>query len=147
MYEPFEYTNKKRSKLQITYPGIISGIRWDQDKLKAYMAAVKTFTNEHGIPSSRILVGEFGGHRSSPGLDQYFEDLITIFEEHGWHFAFYAFREDSWDGMDYELGDKPLPWAYWQAIEKGEKYTLTRKSTHSAFSEIIKSLAKSKRGK
>lgn len=147
MYEPFEYTNKQRNKLQFTYPGIVSGIRWNQYKLRAYMAAVTTFANEHGIPSSRILVGEFRGHRSSSGLDQYFADLITIFEEHSWHFAFYAFREDSWDGMDYELGDKPLPWTYWQAIEQGEKYTLARKSTHSAFSKIIKSLAKPKKKK
>jgi hypothetical protein len=22
--------------------------------------------------------------------------------------------------MDYELGEKRLPWAYWQAVERGE---------------------------
>lgn len=147
MYEPFEYTNKKQNNGKFRYPTVVSGTMWDRSSLATYMSAVETFLNKHKIPSSRMLVGEFGGHRSSPGLDQYFADLISVFEERGWHFAFYAFREDSWDGMDYELGDKPLPWTYWQAIEKGEKYTLARKSTHSAFSKIINSLAKQKKKK
>jgi hypothetical protein len=43
------------------------------------------------------------------GLAQYFLDLIAIFKKNGWHWAFYAFREDCWDGMDYELGDGQLP--------------------------------------
>jgi hypothetical protein len=49
----------------------------------------------------------------SSGLEQYFKDLIRIFNKEDWHFSFYAFREDTWDGMDYELGAKKLPWSYW----------------------------------
>jgi hypothetical protein len=60
------------------------------------------------------LVGEFGGHRTSKRLECYFKDLIDIFKQNGWHFAFYAFREDTWSGMDYELGDRKLPWNYRQ---------------------------------
>ena len=32
----------------------------------------------------------------------------------------YAFREDRWDGMGYEIGNSPLPAAYWQAVEAGK---------------------------
>ncbi len=64
-------------------------------------------------------MGEFGGHRASAGLAEYFQDLIDIFQENSWHYAFYAFRENTWDGMDYELGDKKLPWSHWQSVEKG----------------------------
>lgn len=77
------------------------------------------FQKKHKIPSYRILVGEFGGHRSSKGLERYFQDLISIFNEYNWHFAVYGFREDVWDGMDYELGNEKLSWKDWQAIEKG----------------------------
>jgi hypothetical protein len=36
------------------------------------------------------------------------------------HWAFYSFREDAWDRMDYELGPAPLGAAYWKAVERGE---------------------------
>ncbi|MDX5462501.1 MAG: hypothetical protein O7157_03000 [Wolbachia endosymbiont of Tetragnatha montana] len=77
------------------------------------------FQKKHKIPSHRILVGEFGGHRSSKGLERYFQDLVSIFNEYNWHFAVYSFREDVWDGMDYELGSEKLSWKDWQAIEEG----------------------------
>lgn len=34
--------------------------------------------------------------------------------------AFFTFRQDFWDGMDYEIGTKPPGGAYWQSIERGE---------------------------
>jgi hypothetical protein len=55
--------------------------------------------------------------------------LIAALDCEGLHWAFYAFREDAWDGMDYELGDAPLPWRYWEAVERGEDYPLTRGPT------------------
>jgi hypothetical protein len=88
------------------------------------MSSVVAFQKRNHIAHHRILVGEFGGHRMSPGLEKYFEDLINIFNQERWHFAFYAFREDVWDGMDYELGTKKLPWSYWQAIDRGETPTI-----------------------
>ncbi|OJW71516.1 MAG: glycosyl hydrolase [Candidatus Amoebophilus sp. 36-38] len=133
MYEPYEYTNYKINQGKFSYPGQINGKNWDKKELQAYMQDVAHFQKINNIPSNRILVGEFGGHRTSKGLAQYFKDLISIFKENGWHFAFYAFREDVWDGMDYELGDKKLPWSYWQALEKGEQPTLNRKEDYPVF--------------
>jgi hypothetical protein len=60
--------------------------------------------------------------------------------ENGGYWAFYAFREDAWDGMDYELGDKRLPWSYWESVEKGEMPILDRKGTHLQFSVLKKAL-------
>ena len=48
------------------------------------------------------------------------EDLLSLFEQQNIHWAFYSFREDEWDGYDYEMGKKPLGWKYWEAVEKGE---------------------------
>ena len=45
-------------------------------------------------------------------------------EDDGLHWAFYSFREDAWDGMDYELGAAKLPWHYWDAVEQGKPYAL-----------------------
>ncbi len=140
MYEPYEYTNHKMNKGKYQYPGCINQKQWNQKALAEYMSAVSRFQKAHNIASDKILVGEFGGYRMSAGLERYFEDLITIFDKEGWHFAFYAFREDTWDGMDYELGNNKLPWSYWQAIERGENPELNRKSTYPAFSMIKKAL-------
>lgn len=104
------------------------------------MKCISEFQEANKIPSSRILVGEFGGYGKQKGLPNYFKDLTSIFREHGWHWAFYAFREDHWDGMDYELGDKKLPWSYWKSIEKGEIPRVKRKDTYSQFKILKKAL-------
>ncbi len=143
MYEPYTYTNHKKNQGRFTYPGKINGEYWDKKSLKNYMQDVVTFQKEHNIPSHQILVGEFGGHRMSKGLSQYFSDLTDIFKENGWHFAFYAFREDTWDGMDYELGNQKLPWSYWQAIENGHKPKLARNNDSPPFQALRQALAPS----
>ncbi|HET6890059.1 MAG TPA: hypothetical protein VFH31_03065 [Pyrinomonadaceae bacterium] len=74
----------------------------------------------HGIKSNRIFVGEFGCNRMVGGAADYLSDLIKIFNQHNWHWAFFTFRQDFWDGMDYEIGTKPPGGAYWQSIERGE---------------------------
>ena len=140
IYEPYEYTNKQINQGKFRYPGNIAGKQWGKEELKEYMAPVVKFQQSYNIPNSKILVGEFGGHRMSAGLEQYFKDLIAIFDQQGWHFGFYAFREDTWEGMDYELGNKPLPQGYWDAIAKGQKPQVVRKSTYPAFSIIKEAL-------
>ncbi len=105
MYEPYAYTNYKTNKGRFRYPGIIFDNHWDKKALEAYMRPVLDFQKTQSVPKTRILVGEFGGHRTSLGLADYFKDLVAIFKKQGWHFAFYAFQEDTWDGMDYELAD------------------------------------------
>ena len=118
MYEPYEYTNDKINNGKFSYPGIIKEKNWNKAELKKYMQAVVYFQKRNNIPSNKILVGEFGGNRFVAGVDKYFDDLMQIFNEEKWHFAFYAFREDTWDGMDYELGNKKLGAKYWLDMEK-----------------------------
>ena len=108
MYEPFAYTNFKENQGRFIYPGIIDEKYWDKNKLEEHMSAVLHFQKKHNIPSFRIFVGEFGGDRRSKGLALYFQDLITIFNKNQWHFAFYAFRDDNWNGMNYELGSDDI---------------------------------------
>jgi hypothetical protein len=42
------------------------------------------------------------------------------------HWAFYSFREDGWNVMDYELGTGPVPPGYWSTPLGGSDPTLTR---------------------
>ncbi|MDR1366060.1 MAG: glycoside hydrolase family 5 protein [Holosporales bacterium] len=144
MYEPYEYTNHKLNDGKYSYPGVIDGKFWDKKALSEYMKSVATFQKTNKIPPTKILVGEFGCYRKTKGIVQYFCDLIQIFEENGWHLAFYSFREDSRDGMDYELGDKKLPWAYWKAFEKWRILNSLRKATFPQFA-VLENALKSQR--
>lgn len=102
MYEPYDYTNKQRNNGRYTYPGCsIDNAVWNKSALSRYVQPVADFQKKYNVPACRIMVGEFGGHKASPGLEHYFQDLIDIFEHNNWHYAFYSFNEDTWDGMDY----------------------------------------------
>jgi len=142
MYEPYAYTNRKLNDGKFQYPGLVNEIYWDYTALKNYMSDVLAFQKANRISNNRILVGEFGGHRMSKGLPGYFEDLTEFFNENGWHYAFYAFREDTWDGMDYELGDGRMPWSYWQALERGDKPVVDRNPDTPSFKAILDSMKK-----
>ncbi|CAL8117720.1 unnamed protein product [Orchesella dallaii] len=116
MYEPFPFTNGELNKANFSYPGHTHSSFdeeiefWNKTKLEAYMEPVKAFQLKYNVSSDQILVGEFGAVRFSKGVDRYFKDLIDIFNGNKWHSAVYAFREDTWDGMDYELGSKRRKW-------------------------------------
>lgn len=95
MYEPYSYTCRKINQERFSYPGSIDNKFWDKAELKKHLQAVIDFQRKHNIANNRILVGEFGADRLSPGLTHYLQDLIDIFNENRWHHAFYAFREDT----------------------------------------------------
>lgn len=143
MYEPYAYTTRKINHGRYNYPGILplqledaeknnlstsTTMNWNQEALKEFLEPINQWQQKHAISSSQIFVGEFGCDRSARGADKYLKDLIEIFNLNNWHWAFYSFREDSWDSMDYELGSDQLSWEYWEAIESGENLDKFRKS-------------------
>jgi hypothetical protein len=81
---------------------------------------VAEWAGHHRIPPSRVVAAEFGCDRDVEGAREYLEDVVTSLNGRGWHWAFYSFREDAWDRMDYEVGPGPLGAAYWKAVERGE---------------------------
>jgi hypothetical protein len=137
MYEPWEYTNRKENGGRFEYPGdyVLTSVSDERDTIRLSLSPqalreiiqpVIDWQAKYHVPSNRIFAGEFGCNRMNKGAAMYLGDLISIFNEHQWHWAFYSFREDEWDGMDYELGDRPLGWRYWQAKERGETPPLPR---------------------
>lgn len=97
-YEPFAYTNHKTNAGRFVYPGdVLTGDqvqRWDRERIRDHVAPVTEWARANRIPANRIFVGEFGCDRRVPGVIDYFTDSIAVFETHGWHWAFYGFRED-----------------------------------------------------
>ncbi|MBF8794950.1 cellulase family glycosylhydrolase [Pseudomonas monteilii] len=147
MYEPYQATSAPNMarKQPIPYPGPapFGGKReqWGAKRVAEYLQQPLTWADDMKIPRSRLVVGEFGCMRRLAGCKQYLEDVLTVLDHNKLHWAFYSFREDNWDGMDYELGSAKVPWRYWQAIEKGEPDPLARQAT-AEFEPIRQRLAR-----
>lgn len=135
MYEPYAATsapNLTRAKPH-AYPGSVPYAgqtqHWDASRVSQYLQGPVQWAQRLGVPLNRLVAGEFGCMRRLAGCRDYLEDVLQTLDQQGVHWAFYSFREDNWDGMDYELGSAKVPWRYWQAIEKGEPDPLPRQAT------------------
>ena len=146
MYEPYNYTNRRMNKGRYTYPGHIPfgkhggpSSMWNKRRIQQFFQTVENWRKKHKLPANRIFLGEFGLHRMSKGAARYLDDLLAVVQKNQWHWAFYSFREDTWRGMDYEVGTKPLGWRVWKAIKEGRKPKIIRKK-NPLFSVILKYL-------
>jgi len=95
--------------------------------LVTYFESFMHWVKVNNIPQNRIVAGEFGCMRKNVGAKQYLSNIISFLNDHHFHWAFYSYREDEWDGYDYELGTKGLGWKYWQEKENGGNPPLPRK--------------------
>lgn len=145
MYEPYAATsapNLTRDK-PIPYPGPApfggQSVQWNGQRVAEYLQQPLGWAQRVQLPRKRLVVGEFGCMRRLAGCQQYLEDVLSVLDREQLHWAFYSFREDSWDGMDYELGTGKVPGVYWQAIEDGTPDPVARRATR-AFKPILKRL-------
>ncbi len=134
MYEPYEYTTRRINKGRYRYPGkvLIGDLgetrSFDAAAIDEFFQPVRRWAKKHRISANRIFAGEFGCDRKAAGAARYLGDLIALFDREQWHWAFYAYREDVWEGMDYELGTGNPSGLYWQTAEDG--------SLHKRYREI-----------
>lgn len=145
MYEPYAVTSAPNMtrKHRLAYPGPAPFAgqtqQWDGQRVARYLRQPLDWAETMKVPRERLVVAEFGCMRRLPGCRQYLEDVLGMLEHSRLHWAFYSFREDNWDGMDYELGSAKVPWRYWQAIEQGAPGPLPRKAS-AEFEPIRKRL-------
>lgn len=115
MYAPTFFTLPASSATGATYsyPGPVSRgedfkskkVELNQQSLSELLrSTVRQWQLQHEVPSNRILVAEFGICRTVCGAKQYLTDLIKIFQEFGWSWLLFSFRDEEWDALDYELG-------------------------------------------
>lgn len=102
MYTPHSFTHQGIYKdwgaangdPVVTYPGTENGTPTgkplNKDSLKASLKPVRDFQLANRVP---IFVGEFSAARWAPGADQYLADVISIFEEYGWDWSYFTYRE------------------------------------------------------
>ncbi|MFG6431213.1 glycoside hydrolase family 5 protein [Roseateles sp. LYH14W] len=110
MYEPWNLTSAPqiKRKPQLRYPG--AEVTWGGRTLSFDKAAMQRFlgvpfawAKANGVPANRVVAGELGCVRVWTDCGAYLADVLDTLNSHGAHWAFYSFREDVWEGMDYEI--------------------------------------------
>ena len=147
MYEPWSATSapNMRREAPYSYPGAapFGGglVGWDAARVAAYLQRPVDWADANGVARSRLVAGEFGCMRRWVDCPRYLEDVLSVIDDrHGLHWAFYSFREDVWDGMNYELGTGPAG-AYWAANEAGRPYAYPEIGENPVFAPILSRLA------
>ncbi len=133
MYEPYEATsgpNIKRTP-QLRYPGTTSWlgaetVTWDKATIARYLDGPFQWAAAHNVPENRMVAGEFGCVRLWSDCGAYLNDVLDSLNSHHAHWAFYSFREDVWDAMDYELAPDVTPGQFYAAADKGQTAELKR---------------------
>ena len=91
VYQPHEVTHTGwvgAYPVKAVYPGEINGVYWDKAKLRERLLNAMNFVKTHKV---EMYVGEFGCARWAPNHSayNYFRACLEIFEEEGWHYAFF----------------------------------------------------------
>jgi endoglucanase len=125
-YDPWEFATYRVNKGRFAYPDRMPAEdggteHWTAADLAKKMKPILGWMKRNRMPPTRVMVGEFGCDRRVGGVIKFMTDAIALWNEHGWHWAFYAYREDKWNAMDYELGTGAIGGNYWTAVERGEK--------------------------
>jgi len=126
-YEPWLYTTRRVNRGRYAYPGRMpvgwhEGVEsWPRDRISERLGTVDAWAERHGVPASRILLGEFGVARMTDGAALYLADVIDAAAARDWHWAFYSWREDAWSDMDYELGPDSLPPGVLEDVRAGRR--------------------------
>lgn len=143
MYEPWEVTSTPNLKRHppLPYPGDAEGAHWDAAKVAARLTLPLAWADAHGVPRTRLVTAEFGCARVLTFCPTYLEDVLSALDRDGVHWAFYAFREDGWDAMDYELGAGPARAGYWAAREEERPYLEDAHGPNPVFAPISRRLA------
>ena len=145
MYEPWDLTSGPNLRRQppLPYPGKTRwGDYWDKARIEAYLAQPFDWAKAQGLPATRIVAAEFGCGRRLPLCPIYLEDVLSTLDARKTHWAFYSFREDVWDAMDYELGAGPPPPDYWARV--GTDNDAVKRGPNPVFAPISRRLATSK---
>lgn len=142
MYEPYAATSapNMRRDQPLRYPGVRTDyaggeLTWDRAAVTAHIETAFDWAEGQGLPATRIVASEFGCMRRWPDCGAYLGDVLDAIDARSAHWAFYAFREDEWEGMDYELPSSMPPGRFYWLSEEGRADELPR---DGALMDILK---------
>lgn len=146
---PWQFAAYRANKGKYIYPDKMPefwnspGVKWDIEDLELTLRSVREFIDKNNIPSYQVIASEVWCDRRVEGCAEYFKDILSIYNREKWHWAFYAFRNDTaWTGLDFELGSEPMPGNYWYKIENEniDPETLKERKDNPIWHEIQNAL-------
>lgn len=133
MYEPYDATSAPNMKREtpLRYPDVTTDYaggktEWDRTTVADHIGAAFDWAKAEGLPPTRVVAAEFGCMRLWADCGAYLTDVMDAVEDRGGHWAFYSFREDEWEGMDYELPAGVKPGQFYWMTEQGKANRLPR---------------------
>ncbi len=122
---PWEFATYRINKGRYSYPDKMPkywngpAIKWDIKRLQKTLKPVYRFIKKNRIPNYQMVASEVWCDRRVEGCAEYFRDILSLYNSNKWHWAFYAFRNDTaWTGLDYELGSERIEGNYWYKVDE-----------------------------
>jgi len=106
-YAPMAYTHQNASDLGNSYPGHFdtdgdgTADTFNRTWLDDWLATIDDFTRTHRVP---VAANEFGAMRWEPGVAQFMDDEMALFEKRGLNYALWLW-ETSWPPYQAEVDD------------------------------------------
>lgn len=133
MYEPYAATSGGNLKREtpLRYPGAKTTyggkkVTWNAQKVADHINTAFAWADAHHLATTRIVMSEFGCMRRWEDCGRYLQDVMDSTNQRRGHWAVYAFREDEWEGMDYELPASVPPGRFYWLTEQGRGDELPR---------------------
>lgn len=104
IYSPNTFVNTNNSTSAYPSGCYYNGEIVDKNLLRKLVQPVRDFQLKYQVP---IYVGEFSCYRWNPGGNIYLKDFADIFDEYGWNWTYFSYR-DSADSWDLEFNDLPV---------------------------------------
>jgi hypothetical protein len=144
---PWEFTTYRVNRDRFAYPARMPSrsragtTPWSLDTLRTKVRSVAEFARRHDIAPQRIIASEFWCDRRVAGAAAYLADEIRVFNEAGWHWAFYLYRpEGGFTGLDYEVAPNArFGEQYWRDADAGKDVEALKPRGNSPIWNLIRS--------
>jgi len=115
MYWPFPLTSRRTNAGRFSFPGkvpVYNGkhapvVDCNDDLMREVVSGVSAWGRQVLGTPSRVFLGEVGINREIAGAREYLKSILRACLDFKLSCFLYAFREEDWNGHDYELGTQP----------------------------------------
>ncbi len=89
--EPRQFINQKEPEFKYLYERDADDKTYKKQDIAEMIKPAKTFQSKYSKP---VIIARYGGVRYVPTMNNYISDLIDIFQENKFSFAYYAWNSD-----------------------------------------------------
>lgn len=133
-YQPIPYNSDANTTGAYVYPGCIGdtpGSVANKEYLRQLLQPARDFQRRYKVP---MFVGEFACMRFAPGAELYIKDLIDLFEEYRWLWAYFVYSD--WASVNLELLPQLDPWVRVDEIMPRAQVVIDAMGTNRTWTDL-----------